>query len=99
MSNARLTISVHQLLETANTMLAGGHEDKYSDFLGDLTPAQAFRMGLSALLEEALRESNNYAGYNHQEGIVDHSDPEKPVILDDSRRVYHKSKLLLKHNS
>lgn len=101
MSNTRKTIRVRDILEIANKMLAGDHEDMM--VLQDKTAAQGCRLGIAHLLETILHETGNYGGYSHQKGFVDYGTPDSelgasqpPVILDDSRRCYCKSSSMWK---
>lgn len=89
----RKTVDVKPILERVNHMLKT--PDSTLRLTGkdgaDLTPEQAFRLGIASLLETILHESGNYAGYNYQPGlgITFENGAENPTFVDDSRRFYY----------
>jgi hypothetical protein len=86
----RKTIAVEEIREMVNRWLATPNAILYLRATGgetDLTPAQAFRLGLCSLLEQVLMQTGNYHGFGYQEGVVDFSaDP--PAFGDETRRIY-----------
>ena len=101
--STRKTIPVRQILELANKMLASDHEDM--TVLQEATAAQGCRLGIAHLLEAILHETGQYGGYSHLPGSVDYGTPDSelgksrsPIILDDTRRCYCKSKQMWKED-
>lgn len=90
----RKTIKVTDLIDTVNRYLAV--QDPYmkvpGEFDRDMTNTEAWRMGAIAVLERFLMDTDNYAGYGFQDGIVNFSednDPDKTTFGDQTRRVYY----------
>lgn len=84
----RKTYPVKALVEDVNRVLA--RPELYVAAPGkdrDMTPAEAFRMGVAMMLEHVLFATGNYNGYGYQEGEVTW-DGAEPDIADETRRIY-----------
>lgn len=82
----RKTISVDEIRGMVNTRLGAPDEPDR-----DITPQQAYRLGVASLLEQILHQTGNYRGFGYQAGQVTHygTSPQDPsVITDETRRVY-----------
>ena len=66
MSKGRRTIDVDRIKEWVNTRLATP-SSTHSRYLDNLTPEQAFRLGIASLLEQVLHHTGNYKGFGYQE--------------------------------
>lgn len=80
----RKTIDVEKVKEFANAGLAA-----QSSFLRleGVTPEQAYRMGIAAVLEGVLHATGNYKGFAYQRSELDNNGALK-WGYDNSRRTY-----------
>lgn len=79
------TVPVQQVLNAANTML----QTKDSTLrLDDVTPEQAFRRGVAAMLEVVLHNTGNYHGFRYQPTEMLTPEQLRPDY-DDTRRQYY----------
>jgi hypothetical protein len=78
----RKTTEVHKLVKKANRLLALPESDErpYAN--------AAFRQGVFTMLEAALWESNQYAGFSYQASEFDNNYNMLKRDHDDTRRVY-----------
>lgn len=93
---ARKTYGVKALVERVNTMLATPNSTLWMKAPGkdrDLTPEEAFRMGMISVLESVLHETGNYKGFGYQTGVitwdVDVHPPVPVSFSDETRRIYY----------
>jgi hypothetical protein len=90
----RKTIEVTSITQRVNRALVTRDSDLFltthpvTGERENMTPEQAFRLGMIHVLESVLHSTGNYHGYSFQAGIVNFSaDP--PVITgDETRRIY-----------
>jgi hypothetical protein len=85
----RKTIDVAQLIEWVNTRCAAPDSPHTLTMEGrELTPEQAFRLGVASLLGQVLHATGNYKGFSYND-----SELETPSKLrdgyDGTRRKYH----------
>jgi hypothetical protein len=76
----RKTIDVDQVRDWTNTRLAA--PGSFHTGLADLSPEQAFRLGVASLLEQILHGTGNYAGFGYTETYV-------AGQTDETRRRYY----------
>lgn len=86
----RKTFNVDELRDRVNRMLETPDSSLYLKAPGtdrEMTPAEAFRMGLCSVIEGILHETGNYKGFGYH-GMI-----ERPglawEIPDETRRVYY----------
>ena len=77
----RKTVKVDGIRDAANRMLA------VQSHVEGMTPDEAFRYGVFALLESALFDSGNYHGYRYQSSELD-EDGSLKSDYDATRRFY-----------
>lgn len=80
---ARKTIPVADLVDRVNTRLATPDSTLR---LADLTPEQAFRLGMASLLDSVLHETGNYKGFGYQ--VSELVEGQLRPGYDDTRRRY-----------
>ncbi|MDE2105261.1 MAG: hypothetical protein KGL39_49000 [Patescibacteria group bacterium] len=81
----RKTVPVEQVLNAANTMLLTPDSTLRLD---DVTPEQAFRRGIAALLEVVLHTTDTYGGFRYPASELDDEDGVLRGDYDDTRRQY-----------
>jgi hypothetical protein len=92
---ARKTIDVDQVRDWVNTRLASPRSVLLLNAPGkdrEMTPDEAYRLGIASLLEQILHATGNYQGFGYQQGQVTRyaTEPgERPEITDETRRVYY----------
>lgn len=88
---SRKTITVEALLARANKLL---NRPEMAHLQG-LTPDQAFRRGVTAMLEDFLHQTGNYQGFKYQDSEVLPPDERKDDGFslrdgyDETRRIYN----------
>lgn len=85
---ARKTIDIQTLTERANARLSATLHHRHIDQLNELSPEQAFRLGVASLLEWALHETGNYHGFNYVNPDGTFVSPYVAGETDETRRVY-----------
>jgi len=75
MPAARKTLPIAELVNRANRMNDADIEDYFNRWGDNVTPGQAWRMGISAFIESVLHDTDNYNGYQN-------------TSTDDSKRHY-----------
>jgi hypothetical protein len=76
-------------IETVKEMVNRGLETSSSTlYLEGLTPEQAFRTGLTAVLEQVLMSTGNYKGFAYQRSELQSDGTLKPDY-DNTRRKYY----------
>lgn len=86
----RKTVKVSDLLERVNRALQTSGSTLYLRAPGkdrELTPAEAYRMGMISVLESVLHETGNYRGFGYQE--MRRTEDGEYEIADETRRVYY----------
>lgn len=95
MTVSRKTIDVDTVRDWVNTRLATPDSTLYMKAPGkdrDMTPEEAFRMGIASLLESILHNTGNYRGFGYQDGQITRyaeGPGDRPDITDETRRVYY----------
>ena len=94
----RKTYAVSDLLARLNRMLTTPESSLYLKCPGkdrEMTPAEAFRMGMISIVESVLHETDNYKGFGYQGDVMRevHDGPFQWEITDETRRVYYPSNL------
>lgn len=74
---------VHAMSERADGFKLPGHPSAARP----MTPEEAFRMGANTILEMILFDTGNYRGFGYRDMTTDADG--KPVIPDETRRVYY----------
>lgn len=90
----RKTYPVDELRDRLNRMLETPESSLYLKCPGtdrEMTPAEAFRMGMISIAETVLHETGNYRGFGYQSSVMKETwdDGKQWAITDETRRVYY----------